>query len=174
MGASPQTPGVLRIEPMGWRLVDRAASKPPHDPEARGPFGAIRRSGCSPAEPYPADDPARFSVRLTPPNANREATSRPPGLRPGSNPSRWLLPGVKTPPNKQETVTDVVGQFVTHVPVRTIYTPQRSSTLGTFVAMSGTPTVTSIDAQWERVSVEEPASPATVPSAFARVRVSLP
>ena len=119
MGASPQTPGVLRIEPMGWSLVDRAASKPPHDPEARGPFGAIRRSGCSPAEPYPADDPARFSVRLTPRNANREATSRPPGLRPGSNPSRWLLPGVKTPPNKQETVTDVVGQFVTHVPVRT-------------------------------------------------------
>jgi hypothetical protein len=55
-----------------------------------------------------------------------------------------------------------------------IYTPQRSTALGSFVAMSGTPTVTTIDAQWERVTVEEPAPPATAPSAFARVQVSLP
>jgi alpha-tubulin suppressor-like RCC1 family protein len=55
-----------------------------------------------------------------------------------------------------------------------IYTPQRSTTLGSFVAMSGTPTVTTIDAQWERVTIEEPAPPATAPSAFARVQVSLP
>ncbi len=55
-----------------------------------------------------------------------------------------------------------------------IYTPQRSDTLGTFVAMTGTQTVTSIDTQWERVTVEEPAPPATAPSAFGRVRVSLP
>jgi hypothetical protein len=55
-----------------------------------------------------------------------------------------------------------------------IYTPQRSDTLGNFQSMTGTQTVTSIDAQWERVSVEEPAPPATAPSAFARVQVSLP
>ncbi|MEO5715846.1 MAG: kelch repeat-containing protein, partial [Luteolibacter sp.] len=55
-----------------------------------------------------------------------------------------------------------------------IYTPQRSTTLGNFVNMTGTQTVTYIDAQWERVSVEEPAPPATAPSAFARVQVSLP
>ena len=55
-----------------------------------------------------------------------------------------------------------------------IYTPQRSTTLGNFVAMTGTPVVTTIDAQWERVSVEEPAPPATAPKAFARVQVSLP
>ena len=54
------------------------------------------------------------------------------------------------------------------------YTPQRSDTLGDFTAMTGTPTVTSIDAQWERVSVEEPALPATAPRAFARVQVTLP
>ncbi len=45
---------------------------------------------------------------------------------------------------------------------------------GSFVAMAGTQTVTSIDAQWERVTVQEPAPPATAPSAFARVQVSLP
>jgi hypothetical protein len=55
-----------------------------------------------------------------------------------------------------------------------IYTPQRSDTLGNFQSMTGTQTVTSIDSQWERVSVEEPAPPATAPSAFARVQVSLP
>ncbi len=55
-----------------------------------------------------------------------------------------------------------------------IYTPQRSTTLGNFVTMTGTQTVTSIDAQWERVTVEESAPPATAPSAFARVQVALP
>ena len=55
-----------------------------------------------------------------------------------------------------------------------IYTPQRSNSLGSFVGMAGTQTVTSINAQWERVTVEEPAPPATAPSAFARVQVSLP
>ena len=55
-----------------------------------------------------------------------------------------------------------------------IYIPQRSNTLGDFVAMTGTPTVTAIDAEWERVSVEESAPPATAPNAFARVEVSLP
>jgi len=55
-----------------------------------------------------------------------------------------------------------------------IYIPQRSNTLGDFVAMTGNPTVTVIDAEWERVSVEEPASPMTAPRVFVRVEVSLP
>ena len=55
-----------------------------------------------------------------------------------------------------------------------IYTPQRSNTLGNFQSMTGTQTVTSIDSQWERVTVQEPAPLATAPSAFARVQVSLP
>jgi hypothetical protein len=55
-----------------------------------------------------------------------------------------------------------------------IYTPQCSDTLGDFVAMTGTQTVTSIDYQWERVTVIEPAPPATAPRAFARVSVGLP
>lgn len=55
-----------------------------------------------------------------------------------------------------------------------IYTPQHSTTFGYFVAMIGTPTVTAINAQWERVTVEEPAPPATAPHTFARVRVGLP
>jgi hypothetical protein len=55
-----------------------------------------------------------------------------------------------------------------------IYTPQRSDTLGNFQTMTGTQTVISIDAQWERITVQEPAPPATAPSAFARVQVTLP
>ena len=55
-----------------------------------------------------------------------------------------------------------------------VHTPQRSTTLGGFVPMTGTPIVTSIDAQWERVSVAEPANLATTPSAFARVQVIQP
>ena len=107
------------MEPKEWSLVDRAASKPPHDPEARSPFGEIRRSGCSPAEPYPADDPATLPARRAPGNANPQTPCQAPGLRPGTNDSKWRLPGGETLPNTQESVTDVVGQFVTHVPVRT-------------------------------------------------------
>jgi hypothetical protein len=55
-----------------------------------------------------------------------------------------------------------------------IYTPQRSTTLFDFVAMTGTQTVTSIDAQWERVTVQETAPPTTTSSSFARVEVRLP
>jgi uncharacterized repeat protein (TIGR03803 family) len=57
-----------------------------------------------------------------------------------------------------------------------IYTPMRSSTLspGSFVAMSGTPVVTSIDDNWERVVIQESANPATLPKSFAMVEVRLP
>jgi hypothetical protein len=57
-----------------------------------------------------------------------------------------------------------------------IYTPMRSSTLalGSFVAMSATPVVNSIDANWERVVVQESANPATLPKSFALVEVRLP
>ena len=54
-----------------------------------------------------------------------------------------------------------------------IYTPQRSTTLGTFTAMIRTPNVSSINSQWERVSVVETAPPSGA-SSFARVQVSLP
>jgi hypothetical protein len=55
-----------------------------------------------------------------------------------------------------------------------IYTPQRSDSLGTFQTMTGTQTVTSIDAQWERVTVQELSPPASITSSFARVAVRLP
>ena len=57
-----------------------------------------------------------------------------------------------------------------------IYTPKRSSTLepGSFVAMGGTPLVTSINDDWERVVVQEAANPATLPASFAVVEVRLP
>ena len=57
-----------------------------------------------------------------------------------------------------------------------IYTPKRSSTLapGSFVAMGGTPVVTFIDANWERVVVQESANPVILPKSFAIVEVSLP
>ena len=60
-----------------------------------------------------------------------------------------------------------------HFPLQ-IYTPQRSTTLRDFVAMTGTPTVNAIDALWERVTVAGSAQPATARPAFTRVRLSLP
>lgn len=56
------------------------------------------------------------------------------------------------------------------------YTPKRSSTLApnSFVPMGGTPVVTSIDTNWERVVVQESANPATLPQSFALVEVTIP
>ncbi|MGL5020374.1 MAG: beta strand repeat-containing protein, partial [Luteolibacter sp.] len=55
-----------------------------------------------------------------------------------------------------------------------IYQAQRSGSLNGFVAMTGAEVVTSIGAEWERVTVAEPASLSTGSSLFARVQVTLP
>ena len=57
MGASPQPPGVLRMGPMERRRGGPRGKSSRHAiQKPRGSFGEIRRSGCSPAEPYPADN----------------------------------------------------------------------------------------------------------------------
>jgi len=61
-------------------------------------------------------------------------------------------------------------QFLRRIGSGLSYTPQRSATLNVFVPMTGTQTITPIDAQWERVSVEELL---TNPSNFARVQVEM-
>ncbi|WP_035605727.1 hypothetical protein [Haloferula sp. BvORR071] len=54
-----------------------------------------------------------------------------------------------------------------------IYTPQYSPSLepGSFQAMTGSITLTTIDAVWERVVAEQAYDPATTPRIFARVEV---
>jgi hypothetical protein len=54
------------------------------------------------------------------------------------------------------------------------YTPQRSSSLNGFETMTGAEVVTAIDAQWERVTVEEPAALSAGACLFARVQVAMP
>ncbi|MEI6605501.1 MAG: ELWxxDGT repeat protein [Verrucomicrobiota bacterium] len=55
-----------------------------------------------------------------------------------------------------------------------IYTPKYATDLTTFTPTTGTSTVTSIDAEWERVIVQQPANPATTSQCFGRVEVTLP
>jgi len=57
-----------------------------------------------------------------------------------------------------------------------IYTPQQSTTLAAnaWTPMTGTPTVTDIDAVWERVDVDCPYDPAVTPACFLTVEVVLP
>jgi len=57
-----------------------------------------------------------------------------------------------------------------------VYTPQWSPDLqpDSFVPLTGTPQVTSIDSWWERVVIEEPCDPAAKPKMFGRVDVALP
>ena len=55
------------------------------------------------------------------------------------------------------------------------YTPKISTTLanGSFTPLTGTPFVTSVDADWDRVTVDEPFNPATTPKLFTVVEVVL-
>ncbi|MCC5840831.1 MAG: fibronectin type III domain-containing protein [Opitutales bacterium] len=57
-----------------------------------------------------------------------------------------------------------------------IYLPEKSTTLdaASFEPLTGPPTVTDIDEEWERVVVEEPYDPVTLPHFFTRVGVALP
>ena len=54
------------------------------------------------------------------------------------------------------------------------YTPKKSTTLanGSFTPLTGTPVVSSIDAEWDRVTVDEPFNPATTPKLFTTVEVT--
>ena len=56
------------------------------------------------------------------------------------------------------------------------YTPKKSPdlTAGSWADLTSTPTVTSIDADWERVVYEEPYDPAVTTECFTVVEVSLP
>lgn len=55
-----------------------------------------------------------------------------------------------------------------------VYTPKRSTNLGSFVPMTGTPTVTGIDATWERVVVKETVNTSATPRLFGIVEVTMP
>ena len=66
-------------------------------------------------------------------------------------------------------------EFVRRKFVNLTYEPQVSAPLapGTFNPMTGTPAVTDINSEWERVVVEEPAPADTVPRLFGRMAVTL-
>ena len=55
-------------------------------------------------------------------------------------------------------------------------TPMKSTTLllDSFAPLTGDQEVTSIDAEWERVTVDDPCNPATTPKCFSHVEVTLP
>ncbi|HWB04923.1 MAG TPA: choice-of-anchor D domain-containing protein [Verrucomicrobiales bacterium] len=55
-----------------------------------------------------------------------------------------------------------------------VYSPQRSDSLTSFVPFTATPVVTTVDANWERVVIEEPLSAAERAQQFGRVEVTLP
>lgn len=57
-----------------------------------------------------------------------------------------------------------------------IYTPQRSNTLNNadFAPMPGASTITEIDAEWERVMIDQPLDLASEPRGFGRLRVEFP
>lgn len=55
-----------------------------------------------------------------------------------------------------------------------VYAPQLSTDLAAFSAMTGTTTVSTINADWERVVVRKSTDPVATPKLFARVEVQLP
>jgi len=83
------------------------------------------------------------------------------------------LPAAELDESGESTVWRV--EFVRRKASGLTYTPQISTTLepGSFSPMTGTPTVTDIDDEWERVVVEEPVDPDTTPRSFSRLSVEV-
>ena len=55
-----------------------------------------------------------------------------------------------------------------------IYTPLKSTTLDSFVPMTGVTEIQDIDALWERFIISEPYDPEVTPQYFGRIKVELP
>jgi hypothetical protein len=85
------------------------------------------------------------------------------------------LPGITAQPNGGASVFRF--EFLRRKNSGLIYTPQKSGELAnpaSWVPLTDSPTVISIDATWERVIYEEPYDAATIPKCFGRVQVTLP
>ncbi len=84
------------------------------------------------------------------------------------------LPTITSSQSGDTTILRV--EFVRRIGSGLIYTPKRSNdlTIASWRAFSDTPTITPINAGWERVIYEEPLPTATTPRCFARVVVVLP
>ena len=55
-----------------------------------------------------------------------------------------------------------------------VYIPKTSTDIENFLPMPGSPVITDVDAQWERVVVRMPCNPSITPALFGRVEVMLP
>jgi len=96
--------------------------------------------------------------------------------------SRGLLPGTGTSglPSITSTIsggiTTLRVEFIRRRGSGLVYTPKRSHDLSSlsWVAISGVPTVTPIDANWERVVYQMYLTTATNPKGFGVVEVTLP
>jgi hypothetical protein len=84
------------------------------------------------------------------------------------------LPSITTNSSGDTTILRV--EFVRRIGSGLLYTPKRSSDLinGSWMEFSDAPTITPINAVWERVIYEEPLPTATTPRCFGRVEVVLP
>lgn len=85
------------------------------------------------------------------------------------------LPGITAQPNGAASIFRY--EFVRRKNSGLIYTPQKSGELAnpaSWTSLMDTPTVISIDANWERVIYEEPYDAAITPKCFGRVQVTLP
>lgn len=85
------------------------------------------------------------------------------------------LPGITVQPNGGASVFRF--EFLRRKNSGLIYTPQKSDKLAnpaSWVPLTDSPTIISIDATWERVIYEEPYDANTIPRCFGRVQVSLP
>ncbi|HBJ84802.1 MAG TPA: hypothetical protein DDZ88_13210 [Verrucomicrobiales bacterium] len=85
------------------------------------------------------------------------------------------LPGITAQPNGAASIFRF--EFLRRKNSGLIYTPQKNGDLtnpNAWVPLADTPTIISIDSNWERVIYEEPYNATLIPRCFGRVAVSLP
>ncbi len=135
---------------------------------------AMTRAGLTGADALPTATPQGDGVNnLLKYAFNMNASARDVrGLVPGTG-TRGL-PSITSSLSGDTTILRV--EFIRRINGGLIYTPKRSNDLtnGSWTEFSDTPTITPINAMWERVVYEEPLPTATTPHCFGRVEVVLP
>jgi hypothetical protein len=135
---------------------------------------AMNLAGLTGADALPAATPQNDGVQnLLKYAFNMDASARDVrGLVPGTG-TRGL-PSITSSLSGDTTILRV--EFIRRINAGLIYTPKRSNDLtnGSWTEFSDTPTITPINAMWERVVYEEPLPTATTPRCFGRVEVVLP
>jgi alpha-tubulin suppressor-like RCC1 family protein len=155
-----ETPFTFSIEGVGYTATEAASA------DWAGIYGFSGPEAAPLAEPFHDGIPNLLKYAFNIPLTGPDVAPIIPGTSNGGLPAMGV-------DNTSGVPNSVRIEFIRRKNSGLIYTPQYGYTLTSFMPTTATPVVTSIDANWERVVVDQPLNPGQA-AAFCRVAVTAP